>query len=211
MRLWLAAASRFHRSIRAGPVPRSPDHDDRAVPARRRGRHRRASGGRGDGPRPQAAGGDREQGRRRRRHRHGPGREGEARRLHGAAGALVDHGAARGRQGAAAARRCTSSPTLRPIARFTADPTVLAVRADAPWKTLAGVRRGREEATRASSPTARRATTARCTCRWRCSRGDAGRQADARAVHRRGPGDRRRCSAARSTRSRPARRRSCST
>lgn len=27
-------------------------------------------------------------------------------------------------------------PELRPIARFTADPTVLAVRADAPWKTL---------------------------------------------------------------------------
>ena len=27
-------------------------------------------------------------------------------------------------------------PDLRPIARFTADPTVLAVRADAPWKTL---------------------------------------------------------------------------
>src|SRR4029077_13442879 len=26
---------------------------------------------------------------------------------------------------------------LRPIARFTADPTVFAVRADAPWKTLA--------------------------------------------------------------------------
>ena len=32
---------------------------------------------------------------------------------------------------------------LKPIARFTADPTVFAVRADAPWKTLAGLRRRR--------------------------------------------------------------------
>ena len=54
-----------------------------------------------------------------------------------------------------------------PIARFTANPTVLVVRADAPWKTfaefLADVR-----ASPASTTTAARATTARCTCRWRC-------------------------------------------
>ncbi len=35
-----------------------------------------------------------------------------------------------------------------PIARFTADPTVLAVRADSPWKTLAGIRRRRTQASR---------------------------------------------------------------
>jgi tripartite-type tricarboxylate transporter receptor subunit TctC len=32
--------------------------------------------------------------------------------------------------------RCIRYQSLRPIARFTADPTVLAVRADAPWKTV---------------------------------------------------------------------------
>ena len=38
---------------------------------------------------------------------------------------------------------------FEPIARFTADPTVLVVRADAPWKTLRGVRRRRASASRA--------------------------------------------------------------
>ena len=56
---------------------------------------------------------------------------------------------------------------FKPIARFTADPTVFVVRAEAPWKTLAefvaDARRSR-----APTTTAARATTGRCTCRWRC-------------------------------------------
>ena len=59
---------------------------------------------------------------------------------------------------------------FKPIARFTADPTVLVVRADAPWKTLAEfVAEPRSQAGHATT-TAARATTAPCTCRWRCSR-----------------------------------------
>ena len=62
---------------------------------------------------------------------------------------------------------------FKPIARFTADPTVLVVRADAPWKNfadfVADVKRNP-----ASTTTAARATTGRCTCRWRCSRSQAG-------------------------------------
>ena len=37
---------------------------------------------------------------------------------------------------------------FKPIARFTADPTVLVVRADAPWKTLRGLRRRRQAQSR---------------------------------------------------------------
>ena len=58
---------------------------------------------------------------------------------------------------------------LRPIARFTADPTVLVVRADRP-----GARSPNSSPTcvavRARTTTAARATTARYTCRWNCSR-----------------------------------------
>ena len=57
---------------------------------------------------------------------------------------------------------------LKPIARFTADPTVLAVRADSPWKTYAEFVAVRARPIRASSTSARRATTAPCTSRWRC-------------------------------------------
>ena len=63
---------------------------------------------------------------------------------------------------------------FKPIARFTADPTVLVVRADAPWKNVRRLRRRRASAIPASTTTAARATTGRCTCRWRCSRPQAG-------------------------------------
>ena len=63
---------------------------------------------------------------------------------------------------------------FKPIARFTADPTVLVVRADAPWKTLAEFVADAEDASPAATTTAARATTAPCTCRWRCSRRSAG-------------------------------------
>ena len=91
-----------------------------------------------------------------------------------------------------------------PIARFTADPTVLAVRAESPWKTLqefvADARSGR-----ARSPTARRATTGRCTSRWKCSRRAPTSSCctcPTPAADRRSS----RCSAATSTRSRRGRR-----
>ena len=50
-----------------------------------------------------------------------------------------------------------------PIARLTADPTVLAVRAESPWKSLAEF--VADAKARPGSITHRRATTARC-CRW---------------------------------------------
>jgi tripartite-type tricarboxylate transporter receptor subunit TctC len=59
---------------------------------------------------------------------------------------------------------------FKPIARFTADPTVLVVRGDAPWKTLGRIRKPMRRRSRAPTTTAARATTAPCTCRWRCSR-----------------------------------------
>ena len=57
---------------------------------------------------------------------------------------------------------------FKPIARFTADPTVLVVRADAPWKTLADFIADAQAQSGQATTTAARATTARCTCRWRC-------------------------------------------
>ena len=57
---------------------------------------------------------------------------------------------------------------LVPVARFTADPVVLAVRADAPWKSFAefvAFARAHPK----SSTTGRPATTAPCMSRWRCS------------------------------------------
>jgi len=56
---------------------------------------------------------------------------------------------------------------LKPVARFTADPTVFVVRTDAPWKTWAEFA-APPGPIRESTRTAHRATTARCTCRWRC-------------------------------------------
>ncbi len=58
---------------------------------------------------------------------------------------------------------------FKPIARFTADPTVLVVRADSPWKTLADVVAGAKN-NLGSSTTAAQATTAPCMCPWKCSR-----------------------------------------
>ena len=78
--------------------PSQDRHDDRAVPARRRGRHHRPPGGRGHGPPPQADRRRREQGRRRRRRGHAVRRARQARRLHGAARALVDLDHPGGRQ-----------------------------------------------------------------------------------------------------------------
>ena len=59
---------------------------------------------------------------------------------------------------------------FKPIARFTADPTVLVVRADAPWKTLQEFVADMKKQARHATTTAARATTGRCMCRWRCSR-----------------------------------------
>ena len=119
---------------RPGALALAPGHDDRPVPARRRRRYRRPARGRGAVADAGPAGRRREQGRRRRRHRHGPGGQGQARRLYAAAGAVVDHDPAARPTGCSSARRCTSSGPLQPIARFTADPTVLVVRADSPWQ-----------------------------------------------------------------------------
>ena len=132
-----------------------------------------AAGGRRAGARAQAAGGDREQARRRRRARHGPGGARRARRLHGAAGVVVDLGAARGRR------------AVRPQARVHAEP-VQADRAlhgrphgagGARRRTVEDARRvhrRRQAQARRAATTAARATTARCTCRWRCSKSAAG-------------------------------------
>ena len=148
--------------------PSRADRAGRPVPARRRRRHRRAPGGRRDGPRPRRAGRRREQGRRRRRHRHELRREGEARRLHGAARAVVDLDPARRRTRSRDARRCTSS---RSSSRSRASPPTR--RCSPCARTARGRRSPSSSPTRRSgparSPTARRATTARCTCRWRCS------------------------------------------
>ena len=57
---------------------------------------------------------------------------------------------------------------LVPIARLTADPTVLAVRADSRWKTCRNSSPTRRSAL-APSATAHRATMGRCMCRWKCS------------------------------------------
>jgi tripartite-type tricarboxylate transporter receptor subunit TctC len=56
---------------------------------------------------------------------------------------------------------------LVPVARFTADPTVLAVRADGPYKSVKDLLDAAKKAPR-RFPTAPRATTERCTSRWRC-------------------------------------------
>ena len=126
------------RPPRAG-ADRLPDphgHDDRAVPARRRRRHHRAPGGRGHGPLPQA--------------------DDRSSRTRPAPAAASACSTSRARSPTATrccsrSRRSPSSPRptrssaaapmyqlgqLVPIARFTADPTVLVVRADSPWKSV---------------------------------------------------------------------------
>ena len=55
------------------------------------------------------------------------------------------------------------------IARINADPSMLVVRADTPWKTAEGLRGRCEEAARARSSSAPPASTAPRTSRWRCS------------------------------------------
>ncbi len=55
---------------------------------------------------------------------------------------------------------------LRPIARYTADPTVLAVRADAPWKTAKDFVDDAAAAPRPSTM-AHPAITAPCMCPWK--------------------------------------------
>ena len=56
---------------------------------------------------------------------------------------------------------------LLPVARFTADPVVLAVRADSPWKSFAEFV-AYAKANPKSSTTVLPATTAPCMCRWKC-------------------------------------------
>ncbi len=89
------------------------------------------------GARAQAVGGGREPRRRGRRARHRRRVARAGRRLHRAARACR-----RSRSCPRPTRSSTASPRIsssqfRPIARFTADPTVLVVRADAPWKNFA--------------------------------------------------------------------------
>jgi hypothetical protein len=120
----------------AQTYPRPSDHDDRPVPRRGasripwRGPWRKRWGA------SEAAGRDREQAGRRRRHRHGPRCEGQARRLHVLL-SLASLTVLPERTSSSGERRPYQVAELKPIARFTADPTVFAVRADAPWKTLA--------------------------------------------------------------------------
>ena len=54
-----------------------------------------------------------------------------------------------------------------PVARVLADPTLLAVPASAPWKTLQDLVDDAKNAP-ARFPMARRGRTARCTWRWKC-------------------------------------------
>src|SRR5437763_404379 len=56
-----------------------------------------------------------------------------------------------------------------PVARVLADPTLLAVPASAPWKTLRSSSTTRRRV-QARSPMVHPVPTARCTWRWRCSR-----------------------------------------
>ena len=161
-----------HPADAAGDRPidrlsRQADHDDRAVPARRRGRHHRRRS-----PRRWAATSSRRWWWRTR-----PAR---------AAAWACSTCRARSRT---ATRSCMALSSISiipeadkvlgrdpmyqlnqlvPIARFTADPTVLAVRADSPYKSVKDLVEAAKEIP-ARFPTARRATTGRCTCRWRCS------------------------------------------
>ena len=175
------------RGGRAGRLSVETDRARRPLPAGRRRRHRRAPGGRCDEPFAQHACGHREQGRRRRRHRHGLCRQGEAGWLHAAARAVVDIDHPRSRQGHRTRARCTSSTSSSAIARFTADPTVLAVRAESPWKTV------QEFVADARKPPGR--DHVRLVGQLRDDahpdgdvRGERRRQAAARALHRRRPG-----------------------
>ena len=83
---------------------------------------------------------------------------------------------------------------LKPIARFTADPTVFVVRADAPWKTLGRIRRRR--ARQSGEIHVRHVRQLRHDAR---ADGNAARrrgyQDDARAFYRRRSCDRQACSA----------------
>ena len=58
---------------------------------------------------------------------------------------------------------------LKPVARVLADPTLLAVPANAPWKTLKDFVED-AKARPGEIPTARRDRMERCTSRWKCSR-----------------------------------------
>ena len=140
------SAMRGPASLTARPVSRPPDHDDRAVPARRRGGHHRAARGRGDGPLPQADGGGREQGRRRRRRGHAVRRANAKPDGYTVLLALSSISIIPEADKVLGRDPMYQLNQLVPIARFTADPTVLAVRADAPWKSAATWSRPRRSA-----------------------------------------------------------------
>jgi tripartite-type tricarboxylate transporter receptor subunit TctC len=55
---------------------------------------------------------------------------------------------------------------FKPIARFTADPTVLVVRGDSPWHTLAQFVADAKQ--HPGTYNYGSSTTERCTCRWKC-------------------------------------------
>ena len=195
--------------LRAGRVSVAADHDGRPVPARRGRRHHRSSGGRRDEPRARLAGRRREQGGRRRRHRHELRGQGEARRLHGADGAVVDLDPARGRQGHRP-RADVPVQGLRPD-------RALHCRSDGarrarrqPVEDARRVRRRREET--AGRDHLRLVRQLRHDARADGdARGERRGQAAARAVHRRGPRRRRAPRRHRSTPCPRDRRRSSST
>ena len=205
----LGAALLTFAPLALAQFPDQADHDDRAVPAGRRGRHRRASGGRGDEPRPEAAG-------RRSRTSRAPAAASAWRRSAKAKpdGYTILLSLASLTVLPEADKILGRAPMyqldqLKPIARFTADPTVFVVRAEAPWKTLpdfiADARANPGKFTYGSS-----GNYGTMHVPMEMFAGAAGVKMVARAVHRRGSGHRRACSAGRSTRSRPARRRSSS-
>ena len=103
-----------------------------------------------------------------------------------------------------------SFASLRPIARITADPTVLAVRAEAPWKTAKDfVEDAKKRPGAINYGSSGNYGTMHVPMEILAQ--NAGIKHDARPVHRRRPRPSWRCWAARSMRCRPGRPRSCST
>ena len=130
-----ARRTRGRTGTRAGGLSLPRHHHHQRVSARRHQRHRDAAAGLGDGADPQAAGRGRDQSRRRRTGRRAGRRFRQARRLHDAVAQHRHSGYAEVDKLFGRPAKTTRADFI-PLARLIADPVLLLVNDQQPYKTL---------------------------------------------------------------------------